>query len=62
MTAIAIISHGKTTHTELTLLLEVANRLLCTIYDFIQVCSLPIAEFVGSTEHPTKNFVTLWAA
>ena len=60
MTKIAIISHGKTTQTELTFVLELANRLLCTIYDFIHVFSLPIADIVGSSVHPTKNLVTFW--
>ena len=58
MTTIAIISHEKTTHTELTLLLEVAKRLLITIYYFINIVSLPTAVIEGSTVHPTKNFVT----
>ena len=60
MTTIAIISHEKTTHTELTLLLEVAKLLLITIYKFIHVLFLPIAAIEGSTVHPTKNFVTFW--
>ena len=45
---------------KLTFLMELANRLLCTIYHCIQVGFLPIAAIEGSTVRPTKNLVTFW--